>query len=425
MSGCCTRSGAAARVMAAAWALLAASATAQAPPLRVVEIVFEGNEVTRDATLRRELRVAPGDVYDGSRAEEGRQALQDLRLFRAVYCRAEPTGDGMRLVYSVVEKWYWQGYPRLSANSDGQNSLGAELRVNNLWGLNHSLRLLGRSRDSRDADGQRDLSLRGSYTAPFALGARDSLRLSFAHNVVPNIEPVSYDETVDEAEILLTHSFETSQQSSQGWSLGLGPVLRDHRTSDETVARSFGSSYGAVAELGYRDWHDRVFSDDGTQFTLRYELASRDLLSDYSYSVLRAAWEHARPLGGRTYQQLGYGLSLGLANNGLDHHALFSLGGTEGLKGYERRAFEGNSYYLAHVELMRPLLWDSLRGTLGLEFGNAGWVTKDLFDTPNVSLNFGLRFRPRRLMNFEIELGFAIPLGGDDPRFYGGKVDAP
>ena len=158
-------------------------------------------------------------------------------------------------------------------------------------------------------------------------------------------------------------------------------------------------------------------------FSSRLEVAKDDLLSDYSYTILRAGWEEGVLVGVRAHQQLSFGASLGLANNAVDRRALFSLGGSEGLKGYERRAFEGNSYYLAHVDFMRPMIWDSLRWTVGLELGNAGWDTRDLFDSPNLSLNLGLRFRPRRLVNFELELGFAIPLSGDDPRFYGGKVD--
>ncbi|MES0874650.1 POTRA domain-containing protein [Sinimarinibacterium thermocellulolyticum] len=396
---------------------------AGADAVRVAEIVFEGNEHTRVEVLRREVVLQPGDVLDAARVEQGRQQIQNLGLFRSVDARIEPMGEAARVVYTVREKWFWQLYPRLSANSEGQNSLGGEVRLSNLWGLNHSLRLIARSRDTREADRGRDLSVRASYVAPYLLSERDSLRLALAHNQIPYEAPMAYDETIDEIELVVMRTFGLPERPGQGWSLGGGPLLRRQRVSDETLARSFGDSLGWVSELSYRNGRDLIFSDDGRSFWARHEIADRSLLSDYSYSVFRLSWEQALPIGTRAHQQFVYGLSLGVGNHALDHRALFSLGGIEGLKGYERRAFEGNSFYLAHAEWLRPLYWDSLRGVIGIELGNADWQTRDLLDTPKVSLNLGLRLRPRRLTQFELELGFAVPLGGDDPRFYGGKIE--
>lgn len=405
--------------------LLLGSCVADAAAPAIVEILFEGNDSTREEVLRREVHLRPGDAYDAGRAELGRQQIQNLGLFRAVQLRTDNTDAGVRLIYSVEEKWFWQAYPRISANSDGQNSIGLEGRVSNLWGLNHSLKLIGRSRDTKDEDRGRDLSIRASYVAPYLLGERDSLRVSAAHNIIPYEEPVEYDETVDEIEALVSRTYGLPDRPSQGWTIGVGPIWRRQQVSDESAATSYGDSYGFVAEASYRDGRDLIYSNDGTSFTARYEVADRSVLSDYSYSTLRIDWAESRLVGERAHQQFSYGMSMGIGNQPLNRRALFSLGGAEGLKGYERRAFEGNSYYLGYVEFMRPLYWDSLRGTIGLEAGNAAWDTGDLFDTPNLSLNIGLRLRPRRLVNFEVELGFAIPISGDDPRFYGGKVDRP
>jgi outer membrane protein assembly factor BamA len=410
-------------VRACALMMFCACANAAAAAPRITDIDFEGNERTQRQVLLREVQLQPGEAYDAERVERSRQQIQNLGLFRSVEARVEPTAGGVRVVFSMREKWFWQLYPRLSANADGQNSLGLEASLSNLWGLNHSLRLIGRSRDTRDEDRGRDLSIRGSYLAPYLLGERDSLRISAAHNTIPYELPEVYEETVDEIELLASRTFGLVQRPSQGWSLGIGTIWRRQQVSDQSVARSFGNSLGWVTEAGYRNGRDLIFSEDGTGLTIRHEIADRALASDYSYSILRASWEQSWLFGTRAHQQFSYGLSLGVGNHALDHRALFALGGSEGLKGFERRAFEGNSFYLAHAEILRPLYWDSLRGVIGVELGNAGWETKDLMDTPNISLNLGLRLRPRRLTQFELELGFAIPLGGEDPRFYGGKVD--
>ncbi|WP_420467172.1 POTRA domain-containing protein [Panacagrimonas sp.] len=391
----------------------------------IVDIVFEGNEKTRDMVLRREVALQLGDSFDPERAEAARQQIQNLGLFRSVALHTEPQDGGVRLVYVVDEKWFWQVYPRLSANSDGQNSVGVEGRVSNIWGLNHTLRLLARSRDTREQERGRDLSVRGVYQAPNVFGDGDGLRIAAAHNVIPYEAPAPYDETVDEIEVLAYRTYGLPNRPSQGWTVGFGPIWRQQQVSDEAITRSFGASLGAVAEMAYKDGRDLIYSNDGTHFSARWEVADQAVLSDYSYSVLRIDWGQARMIGTRSHQQLSYGFGLGVGNHALDHRALFSLGGSEGLKGYERKAFEGNSYYLGYLEFMRPLIWNSLRGTIGVEIGNAAWETGELFDTPSANLNVGLRLRPRRLVNFELELGFAIPINGDDPRFYGGKVDRP
>lgn len=395
-------------------------AAAPLPPV-VVAIHFDGNRVTQPGTLARELQIQVGDPYDASQVERSRQAIQDLGLFRAVTVSSETLGAGVDLTFTVVEKWYLQAYPRLSANSDGQSSVGAELRWNNLWGLNHSLRLLGRSRDSRDADRGRDLSYRASYSAPFLLGARTGLSGRVTHNVTPFTEPWVYDETLNEAELMITRAFGQDGSASKGWSLGAGPLWRDHSISGSDQARAYSTSYALATQLDYQDIHNRIYSDEGRQFSLRFELADQHLGSDFSASLLTATWKQAMSIGMAAHQTLDWGLSLGLSNNGLTDRPTFSLGGTTGLKGFERRSFEGDRYYLAHINLMRPLFWDSLRGAIGLEVGNASFTGEDIFGTPHISLNAGLRFRPRRLVNFEVELGIALPLNDGGSRFYAQK----
>lgn len=186
--------------------LMLVSGLAAAQPLIVRDIHFAGNRITQPSTLLRELKVRVGDAYDDERVEASRQAIQDLGLFRSVAVDHETVDSGIELTFTVAEKWYLQAYPRLSANSDGQNSVGAELRWSNLWGLNHSLRMLGRSRDSNDADRGREQSYRARYSAPFLLSDHVGLRGGVSHSVTPFIDPAVYDETLNEAELLATYA---------------------------------------------------------------------------------------------------------------------------------------------------------------------------------------------------------------------------
>src|SRR5688572_31838641 len=61
---------------------------------RIVEIRLIGNEKTRDKVILRELALAPGDVADPVAIEDGRQAVQDLGLFRLVEATTRPVPGG-------------------------------------------------------------------------------------------------------------------------------------------------------------------------------------------------------------------------------------------------------------------------------------------------------------------------------------------
>ncbi len=73
------------------------------------------------------------------------------------------------------------------------------------------------------------------------------------------------------------------------------------------------------------------------------------------------------------------------------------------------------------------LLWSTARLALILLQAHQRPMLQGPFLRPQALLAgpLGLRLRPRWLMNFELEMGLAIPLQGVDPRFYGGKVDRP
>jgi outer membrane protein assembly factor BamA len=392
----------------------------------ISEIRFEGNQVTQAVTLLRELSMGVGDPVDERQIERNRQAIQDLGLFRKVTAYHAPGAGGEIVTFVVTEKWYLQAYPRLSANSDGQNSYGAEVRWNNLWGLNHSLRLLGRSRDTREAGRGRDISYRLSYNAPFLIGAHTGLRGSVAHDTSPYESPVPYTESIEEAELMLTHAYGRDHQASQGWTIGMGPYWRRQSVDADAAAREYGESWALAAQVDYLDLRDHVYSETGNRARVRLEVADQHVGSDYSYLLLTGELLHAEAIGTRAHQTLETAIRFGLRNNGLSDHPAFTLGGTDGLRGYDRRAMEGDLFYLASVQWLRPVIWDSLRAVAGLEIGNVAKAEQSVSTQPQISFNAGLRLRPRRLVGFELELGVAFALGDDrggSARPYGGKVE--
>lgn len=405
-------------------AMLAGSGVARADDLPVVrEIAFRGNAVTQPEVMLREIPLRAGDAADPALIESSRQAILDLGLFRMVDAVQEPLDDGVRVVFVVREKWYVLAYPRLSANSDGQDSIGAELRWNNVFGLNHGLRALVSSADRRERGRGRQLGYLVSYQAPFAWGTPYTLSFKISQTTTPvtllDGAAVSYDETIDELQLLATRKFGERGAASQGWSAGGGLLWRSQRTAGEDAPAPWGDTYALVALLGYRDEHDYVFSEEGTVLGLRYEIADQHLLSDYSYTRLTAEYRRALALGEVPHQTLEYGLKLGSAHGGRQEIPPFSLGGTQGLRGYARNSFAGGAYYLATLSYLRPFGWDWLRFVASIEAGNVYDDADDLDTTVHWSLGLGLRIRVPRLVGVEFEAGVALPLSGDSARFYG------
>jgi outer membrane protein insertion porin family len=79
----------------------------EGPMLTVRQVIIDGLVVTREYVVRREIEVAPGDVYRRSQLLATQRRVRDLGMFRSVVVRGEdvPGVDGLRdLVIEVKER---------------------------------------------------------------------------------------------------------------------------------------------------------------------------------------------------------------------------------------------------------------------------------------------------------------------------------
>ncbi|HET9504504.1 MAG TPA: POTRA domain-containing protein [Hymenobacter sp.] len=91
--------------------LVRVSACPGAARVRVMGLLFVGNDRTRERTLRAELNFREGDSLDvadlRARLEANRRRLYNLQLFHAVLVQASCTGRGQVIVlFNVQERWY-------------------------------------------------------------------------------------------------------------------------------------------------------------------------------------------------------------------------------------------------------------------------------------------------------------------------------
>lgn len=389
---------------------------------RVVEIAFEGNKTTQPRVMRREMVIHEGDRADPERIERSRQGIQDLGLFRRVSVRQESVADGVRLIFAVREKFYILAYPRLSANLDGQSSYGAELRWNNLFGLDHSLRARATRSELQRADRGEQTNYFVSYSAPFLDDGPYSLSLSTGHSISPVTNPVDHVETFDSASFLVTRSLSGDGPASQGWTAGAGLAWQNQHREGPGVPPAYGEATALVLRAAFRDIRFRVYSEEGVAYGLTLRGAHEGLASDYAYSSVDLNYARLRAVGETPHQNVNYGIDVGLHFDSPEGVRNYTLGGSSALRAYDANFLEGNAYYLLNAEYVRPLGRPWLRGAVIAEAGNIFERPQESRGRVYGSVALALRARVQWFVNLELELGYALPVDGGEGRVFGGKI---
>lgn len=410
-----------------AWLLLLASAWAQAEqgPPTIREIVFEGNETTRPRTMLREMVISPGDPADPERVERSRQAVQDLGLFKEVSVREEPVDGGVRLVFRVRERWYILPTPRVDAKAGGEYSYGAQLQWNNLWGLDHTLRVVWEREDNKEAGVGLETNHSFAYNAPQVFDSPYSLGISAGQIRRPIELPGggSYQETLQNVGIGVVRSL-SDGPPSQGWSIGGGLGWLGQDTEGVGAPARYGNATAPFATLAYRDLHLNIYSEEGVSFRTSLQGAVNGVASDYGFTTWSGRYARYWRVGETDHQTLHFFSDLGLRVDGPPENDAFYLGGDFLLRGYDKEFVEGDAYWRLAGEFARPLHWRWLRWVVIAEAGNAYPEPQD-FSLGRIygSLGLALRVRLSWFVNVEIEAGVAMPVGDDGgARFFAGRV---
>lgn len=401
---------------------VAAPAGAQTEAWTVAAIRYEGNAITREEVLARELPFAVGDTVDRNTLLRGHQAIVDLALFREVDVTHEPEGSGTVVTVRVREKRYLLPIPRIGGNSNGGHSYGAQLRWNNVGGRNHTLdaRVVSGERDDRIAD--REESARLSYDAPYLFDEYWGLAAGVEHVRRDAVGPAGiFDERLDRWQVMLVHDLREDRPRT-GWVLGYGVHWERQRTAGPLAPVANGDSTALVLSASHSDLRFHLYSETGSVFSGQMEVAQEGFLSDRSYIRTEAGYRRHIALEGGPHRNLNLVASAGWANGVSDWRNTFSLGGTTRLRGYDLDYLEGDSYVYGAVEWLRPVGHDWLRLLAVVEAGaTAGSVNAARDGGPYVSVGLGLRIRLPWFVGVEFEAGVAQPLrGGDGLRFFAG-----
>jgi len=103
---------------------------------KILAIIIQGNEKTKEEIITREMKLKQGDNFDEVLAQQDQLRIQNLGIFNRVEVANIPTKQGVILVVTVSEMWYIFPYPIIFRNDRDWSrfSIGAGLFHTNFRG---------------------------------------------------------------------------------------------------------------------------------------------------------------------------------------------------------------------------------------------------------------------------------------------------
>lgn len=378
----------------------------------IEDIKLVGNEKTKDHVVLRELRFSKGHSFNKFLASRSMERLYNLGFFEDVNMKLLPgEGSSHSVIVEIDMIEQKTGIVTVGAgysNSDGivgmvevgdSNFRGTGDKVNVHWEFGGS----GRGKNYQF-----------SYTRPWINDKGDSLGFSLYNRIYQYDDFDATGNTVAEY-----------QKRKKGWNLTWGRVSDEYRTNylnfestKEALNSEPQAGPGAVPDK-WEDWKKKIKENIGktNSMTFTHVYDSRD---NYFNATKGKRLSYALQWGGhglggnfdfykftaegRFYKQLGNGHVLALRLMGgyisghISYSDLFSLGGSNNLRGYEDDQFKGDKMYAATFEYRLPIakkvqgvLFTDVGSTWGIDRGQIPWYKDDR--SIHFSAGVGLRLQ--------------------------------
>jgi outer membrane protein assembly factor BamA len=407
-----------------------------APQPTIEEIRFEGNRRTRPSTMLREMLVKPGDTVDWDRIERSRQAIMDLRLFKSVEARLDPGSNGELLILTVREKRYAFVLPVLNRNGDGDLTYGAQAKLDNLRGRNHQLEAGVERRDfasGADIDDEERLELVYRHPrildGPWELDANLRYRAAFLEEDRDGVRG-DYDRVTRSVGLLVAR-WKKPTGPSRGWRFGAGLLYEDFEfelMKGEPGLFFDTTEVGALGQVVFRNIRFHEFSRSGREFRYSLVLFPEVLGSSKDRLIHSSLYRAYRPITGRHHTNLNFQFRWSLTTESLFGDPTFGLGGSSGLRGYDRHAIEGDAFILANLEFLTPIFnKNALRAVVFLDVGDAfrdrgHFTLSDLKSGGGVGLRWRLRTFVDVDLRADLARGFDDDAGGETKVYAGANA---
>ena len=372
---------------------------------RIQQIIYEGNERTKDYIIRRELPLSEGDVFDAEQAYRGIVNVKSTELFEYVLLEVRYVDDAPILVVKVKEKS--AELMRLGLHADNEHSLVVTVDIHdaNFRGAWEDIGLLARY-------GYRDRVVQLNYTVNRIFHSYLTLNLKgyfrskdvFTYTDEPALGPEQWDR-IEEGKY---------RENKYGGSFAfgshferLGDVIAEVRLENQNIIALSGGGYtperyqlAALKIQSTVDTEDEFwYPTSGVKFVLSYESAMKSLSSDVGYGKFSGFWESYLSLGLR--HTLRPRFSIGFADATLPTAEQFSMGGFQSMYGLNEDDSRGRQLFVVNMEYRIWLPFSVIFDT----------YVKIRYDLGTISL----QPEELKLINFHhglgVQIDLATPLG--------------
>ncbi len=391
--------------------------------VRIGRIEIKGNTKTRDRVIRREMRLAEGDVYSASAIRKSRRKIQNLGFFDKVNL-STPRRPGTALVDVLVE---------VEEKPTGAFSFGAgyssmdkiigmaNVSQRNFLGLGYQLALQANFGSTRE-----------SYSFTFNNPRVFDSQVYAGVDAYKSIRSyVDYDKYSVGGALKLGRSFKDVWKVRGIYSWEDAEVKNVSETASTLLKDQEGVTITSslTGLLIYENLDNPWEPHDGTRAQWSVEWAGGPLGGDAAFVKYGAEvstyrplwWDHVFHVRGRA------GFVQSLLGRAIPVYERYYLGGMNSLRGFGTRSvgpvdpesgdvIGGDKEVLLNLEYLLPLIKEAkLRGVLFFDAGNAWDVGQEYFSTRlRTSAGVGFRwFSP--LGPLRLEWGYNLdPEPGED-----------
>jgi outer membrane protein insertion porin family len=358
-------------------------------------VLIEGNSKTRDNVIRREMRLADGDLYNGSQLRRSNTRLNKLDFFETVEITPEPTGspNALNLRVKVKEKPTGQFSAGVGYSSYSQVFFSGQVLERNLFGMGYQLGFTG-TISARSAD----------YTATFWNPHYDDTNLGMGVALYNKMDEYSdYDKKSVGGRLLFGYPLGEYTNLSWHYRLEQYTIEDVEDDADKDIKDIEGENWASSVYASIkRDTTDRrINPSKGTTYQFSTEYGGGVLGGDDDFIKYIADTNHYYPIFLETiihlHAQAGY-----IMENGGDKippFERFYLGGMNSVRGYEERTISplyddkdasegyekgdekgGNKSFFFNAEYLVPIHKEM--GILGLVFFDTGnaWDDDETID---------------------------------------------
>ncbi|MBI3188262.1 MAG: BamA/TamA family outer membrane protein [Gammaproteobacteria bacterium] len=381
----------------------------------IEEIRFNGNDVTQEVVMLREMTVKPGDVADMKKIKKSVQYIMNLGLFERVTYSTEPGKDAESIVLlvTVIERYYLLPLPTAKLNDDNHVEYGVKLRWNNVWGLNHRLNwdLINKGPEL----GARQFTTSFDYLIPRPFSSRYVVNMSI------DFERDADDDPVNGEQLQLSSGFGFDVMRwlgkdgvSQGLFAGGGTQYRQKIiTSLNPLLAVPVQNQDAViyaARIGYSGIEEYEFNRAGIFLQYKIETSADDK-PGFSVPFVKHEinYKHIHSVGDYPPSNFDYNIVIGSSDNDVLGDKAFSIGGSANLRGYETDAYRGNAMFRANVEYLSAFT-DSpaFRKVFFIDIGDTQEKLGDIkFSTLKTGVGTGIRWKVKRFVGLDIRVDVA------------------